>query len=169
MFRLDFPSNLPMTAHETFQQSIYIDASVSVVEHVITDQVLMHRWLNPVLRCQPVGVWSTNLGSKSQFVIQVPLWQPTLLSTVIERRSGLIVWEFEGFFVGRDYWECHPESHGTRLLNRFEFQIKNPLVAFGFHTFAVNWTRRDMQAQLQRLKQVAEHMASLERVSVESC
>jgi hypothetical protein len=69
---------------------------------------------------------------------------------------GLVVWEFSGFFVGRDRWECFAEGQDTRLVNCFEFQIPNPLVAFGFQTFAAPWTKRDMQAQLQRLKNVAE-------------
>jgi hypothetical protein len=68
----------------------------------------------------------------------------------------LIVWGFKGFFQGRDRWECLPEANGTRLLNRFEFEISNPLIRFGFNTFAAAWTQADMQAQLRRLKQVAE-------------
>lgn len=156
-----------MAAREIFQQSIYIDAPVSLVEHVITDQVLMHRWLNPLLRCEPEGRWSTDLGSRSRFVIQVPGLRPSLASQVIERRPGLVVWSFEGFFTGRDRWECQAESRGTRLLNRFEFQINHPWVAFGFHTFAAEWTRRDMQSQLQRLKRVAEHLARTELIPAE--
>ncbi|NET38926.1 MAG: SRPBCC family protein, partial [Cyanothece sp. SIO1E1] len=45
---------------------------------------------------------------------------------------------------------------GTYLLNRFEFEIPSPLVRFGFNTFAASWTKQDMQAQLRRLKRVAE-------------
>jgi hypothetical protein len=89
-------------------------------------------------------------------MIQTPVWHPALMSVVVEREPGLIVWEFQGFFQGRDRWECQPESQGTRLLNRFEFKIPNPLVAFGFKTFAAQWTQADMKAQLQRLKRVAE-------------
>ncbi len=139
-----------------FEQSISIHATVECVDQVITDRKLMHQWLNPVLRCDPVGEWNTEIGSQSRFIIQIPLLKPTLDSTVIERRLGLTVWEFDGFFKGRDRWECFAEDKGTRLVNRFEFQIPNPLVAFGFQTFAAPWTRKDMQAQLMRLKQVAE-------------
>jgi hypothetical protein len=89
-------------------------------------------------------------------VIQVPLLQPSLQSTVVEREPGLVVWQFEGFFQGRDRWECTPEGQGTRLLNRFEFEIPNPVVQFGFKTFAAKWTQADMEAQLRRLKRVAE-------------
>jgi hypothetical protein len=139
-----------------FEQSVLIRTSAAVVERCLSDQVLMHRWLNPVLRCEPMGAWSTDLGGKSRFMIQTPVWQPALMSVVVEREPGLIVWEFQGFFQGRDRWECQPESQGTRLLNRFEFKIPNPLVAFGFKTFAAQWTQADMKAQLQRLKRVAE-------------
>lgn len=152
-----------MSELQVFEQSILIKASATVVERCITDRVLMHRWLNPALRCEPLGDWSTDLGSQSRFVIQVPFLQPCLNSVVIERQPGLIVWEFNGFFKGCDRWECNPELQGTRLLNRFQFQIPNPIVRFGFNTFAATWTKEDMQAQLQRLKQVAEEVYQKEK------
>lgn len=143
---------------QVFEQSIKINASATVVEQCFTDLTLMHRWLNPALRCRPVGDWSTAKGSKSQFVIQIPLVQPTLISTVVEREPGLVVWEFRGFFKGRDRWECQPAERGTTLLNRFEFEIPNPVVRYGFNQFARDWTKQDMQAQLRRLKRVAEEL-----------
>ena len=142
-----------------FEQSIQINATASVVERCITDLTLMHRWLNPALCCEPVGeVWSTDVGSQSRFIIQVPLLQPSLYSVVVEREPGLVVWEFQGFFQGRDRWECQPIPQGTLLVNRFEFNIPNPLVSWGFNNFAASWTQKDMQAQLRRLKQVAESL-----------
>lgn len=148
-----------MSAMEVFEQTIDIKAPATVVERCITDRVLMHRWLNPVLRCEPVGEWNSDIGSKSRFVIQIPVIKPTLNSTVVERQPGLVVWAFEGFFKGRDRWECQPvQKGGTRLLNRFEFEIPNPLVNWGFKIFAEHWTKEDMQAQLRRLKRVAEEI-----------
>ncbi|MEM1254650.1 MAG: SRPBCC family protein [Cyanobacteria bacterium P01_H01_bin.21] len=142
-----------------FEQSIFIRASATTVERCICDRTLMHQWLNPALRCEPMGdTWSTELDSQTRFIIQIPLLQPSLVSTVVERRPGLVVWAFTGFFKGTDRWECIPETAGTRLLNRFEFDITNPLVAFGFKQFAASWTKQDMEAQLQRLKQVAERL-----------
>ena len=145
-----------MSNAQVFEQSIQINASATVVERCITDQTLMHRWLNPALRCEPIGEWSTTVGSRSRFVIQIPLLQPTLNSVVVEREPGLVIWEFKGFFQGRDRWECQPNNQGTHLLNRFEFQIPNPLINLGFNTFASSWTQNDMKAQLRRLKRVAE-------------
>lgn len=145
-----------MSDVQIFEQSISISASATAVEQCLTDLELMHRWLNPALRCEPVGVWNTELGGRSRFLIQTPLVQPALHSTVVEREPGLIVWEFRGFFQGRDRWECQPTSTGTTLVNRFEFRIPNPIVRYGFNTFAAEWTRQDMQAQLRRLKRVAE-------------
>lgn len=147
-----------MSFRQVFQQSIQINAAATVVERCIADNILMHRWLNPALRCEPVGEWSTDVGSQSWFVIQIPLLQPRLKSVVIERSPGLIVWGFEGFFNGCDRWECQPTDRGTLLLNRFEFEIPNPLVAFGFNVFAARWTKADMEAQLRRLKRVAEEV-----------
>ncbi|MEM6836129.1 MAG: SRPBCC family protein [Cyanobacteria bacterium P01_C01_bin.120] len=149
-------------SQQAFEQSIQIATSATTVEHCITDRALMHQWLNPALRCEPVDdVWNTELGGQSRFIIQLPLLKPTLLSTVVERSPGLIVWQFTGFFAGRDRWECQPNDTGTHLLNRFEFVPTNPLIAFGFNTFAAKWTKQDMEAQLKRLKQVAERQALL--------
>ncbi|MBD2185327.1 SRPBCC family protein [Aerosakkonema funiforme] len=150
-----------MSQERVFEQSIQINAPATVVERCIAERDLMHRWLNPALRCDPVGEWNTEIGSRSRFIIQIPLLQPTLESVVVEREPGLIVWEFEGFFKGRDRWECQPLAEGTRLVNRFEFQIPNPLVNWGFNTFAAGWTQQDMQAQLRRLKLVAQSLQGL--------
>jgi hypothetical protein len=151
-------SNSDVSNLRVFEQSIQIAASATAVERCLTDRALMHRWLNPALRCEPIGDWSTELGSQSRFVIQVPILQPSLQTVIVEREPGLIVWGFRGFFNGRDRWECEPLPRGTRLLNRFEFEIPNPVVRFGFERFAAQWTELDMQAQLQRLKQVAESL-----------
>ncbi|MDX2231267.1 MAG: SRPBCC family protein [Leptolyngbyaceae cyanobacterium bins.349] len=147
-----------MSASQVFEQSIQIRASAIAVEQCITDLHLMHRWLHPALRCEPVGDWTTDVGGQSRFVMQVPLLQPSLTSVVVEREPGLVVWQFKGFFEGRDRWECNPELEGTRLVNRFEFTIPNPLVRFGFDRFAAQWTQNDMKAQLRRLKRVAEEV-----------
>lgn len=141
---------------QTLEHKIQINAKLETVDHTITDRQRMYQWLNPALRCDPVGEWSTAVGAKSRFIIQVPLFNPVLESTVIERRLGLVVWAFDGFFKGTDRWECIPAQDHICLLNRFEFQISNPIIAFGFNTFAARWTKKDMQAQLVRLKQVAE-------------
>ncbi|MBD2101079.1 SRPBCC family protein [Leptolyngbya sp. FACHB-261] len=143
-------------SRQVFEQSIQIAAPATLVERCITEQALMHRWLNPALRCEPVGQWSTEVGTRSRFVVQIPILKPTLENVVLEREPGLVVWGFQGFFSGCDRWECQPEASGTCLLNRFEFEIPNPLVRFGFNTFAAALTQQDMQAQLRRLKRVAE-------------
>lgn len=143
---------------QVFEQSIQISASAVAVEQCFTNLGLMHRWLHPALRCEPIGDWNTAVGSKSRFVIQIPLVRPKLISTVVERQPGLVVWEFQGFFQGRDRWECQPTEQGTTLLNRFEFSIPNRIVQYGFTRFALDWTRQDMQAQLRRLKRVAEEV-----------
>ncbi len=141
-----------------FEQSIAINTSPIIVEQCFTNLATMHYWLNPALRCEPLenAIWSTEIGAKSQFIIQIPILKPVLISTVIERKPGIVVWEFEGFFRGRDRWEAQPQNQGTLLINRFEFIVPNPIVAFGFNTFAANWTKADMERQLQRLKRVAE-------------
>jgi uncharacterized protein YndB with AHSA1/START domain len=151
-----------MSSHQIIEHSILINASATAVEQCFTDLKLMHRWLNPALRCEPVGEWTTELGGRSRFVIRVPLIEPTLYSTVAEREPGLVVWQFTGFFKGRDRWECFPTDQGkTKLINRFEFQIPNPIIQVGFKTFAESFTKNDMRAQLGRLKRVAEEVYQL--------
>lgn len=152
-----------MPSRQAIEQSIQINASATVVEQCITDLELMHRWLNPVLRCKPVGEWSTEVGSRSRFVVQIPPIYPMLKNVVLEREPGLVVWGFEGFFRGRDRWECQPNPRGTLLLNRFEFEIPNPLIRWGFNTFASRWTKGDMKAQLRRFKRVAEEIYLLQQ------
>jgi Polyketide cyclase / dehydrase and lipid transport len=150
----------PNPSQNSLTHSIIIQASPSRVEHTITDLVLMQRWLNPMLICEPIGTWSTAVGSRSRFCIQVPIGSLTLENEVIDRGPGLVVWQFDGFFRGTDRWDCHPVDQGTELTNTFSFQIPNPLIRFGFHTFAATWTARDMRSQLQRLKTVAESVDS---------
>lgn len=158
---------------DMIENSIWIKAPWRVVERCWGELPLMHRWLNPMLRCEPEGeTWSTAVGSRCRFMIRVPglspaRW-PTLRSVVVEREPGLVVWEFDGFFQGRDRWSCESEhgpggqdemgSDRTRLCNRFAFEIPNPLVAWGFRTVARGWTEADMRAQLERFKQVAEEL-----------
>jgi len=145
-----------MASPKVFEQSIRIKASSTTTEECLTNLKLMHRWLNPLLKCEPIGTWGTSIGSLSRFTIKIPLLEPSLRSVVVQREPGLIVWEFDGFFSGRDRWECRPTKEGTFLLNRFEFVIPNPIVSWGFNNFAVGLTKRDMLSQLRRLKLVAE-------------
>ena len=141
-----------------FEQSIQIKASATAVDKCITDLELMKRWLNPLLKCEPLGEWRTSVGSKSKFTIQMPILKPTLINVVLVREPGLIIWGFDGFFRGRDRWECQPNDRGTRLINQFEFNIPNGLIAWGFDLFAAKLTKVDMEAQLRRLKRVAEEL-----------
>jgi hypothetical protein len=154
-----------MAEAQVFEQSIQIDASATVVERCITELDLLGRWLNPALQCEPIGEWKTDIGGRSRFTLKLPLIRPTLKSVVIEREPGLIVWGFDGFFRGSDRWECQPNGRGTRLLNRFEFEIPNPIVGWGFERFGARWTREDMKAQLGRLKHLAEEIHRLSGIS----
>ena len=146
-----------MAPSHCFEQATTINASVSLVEYCVTDLVIMEQWLNPRLRCQPLGDhWSTQVGASSWFSLQLPGWQPGLVSTVVERSPNTIVWTFDGFFRGQDRWQWWATGEGTELLNRFEFTIPNALVRFGFNHLATGWTKTDMISQLQRLKKLAE-------------
>lgn len=142
-----------------FEQSVTIETTATIVERCFTDLTLMHRWLNPMLQCEPVGEqWSTELDSKSRFILKIPLIKPSLSCLVVTREPGLIVWQFEGFFQGRDRWQFQACNHSTLLINTFSFQIPNPVVNWGFNQFAAKLTKQDMEAQLLRIKHLAEEL-----------
>lgn len=170
----------------TYTQTIEIAASLAQVDRCLTDPTLMHRWLNPLLRCEAVGSWSDQVGSQFRFLIGIPLWQPVLTCEIssrgIETEQRWIEWSFAGFFVGSDRWQMQsmtsiatsiakderakdssspPEitKQITKLINSFDFEIPNPLVSWGFNVMAAGLTQSDMQAQLQRLQQVAEALS----------
>ena len=148
-----------------YENSVEIAASVMSCDRCLTDPELMHRWLNPMLRCESLGEWSVDVGDRFRFVVKVPIVELSLSCTVRDREPGLVVWQFEGFFVGSDRWECQPQANGhTRLLNRFESEIPNPLVRAGFDLVAAQLTQADMRAQLQRFKQVAEAIDTCPRL-----
>ncbi|MBF2096754.1 MAG: SRPBCC family protein [Gloeomargaritaceae cyanobacterium C42_A2020_066] len=140
----------------TFEQTIFISAPVAVVDAWITERERMAQWLNPLLRCEPVGVWSTAVGGRFRFCLALPGFQPSLDCVVTERQVGVIQWTFTGFFAGTDRWACTSMGDQTRLVNTFTFRIPNPLVAWGFDLVAAGLTRADMQAQLRRLKRCCE-------------
>lgn len=143
-----------------FEQAITIGASVALVEYCVTDLTTMQQWLNPRMRCQPLeDHWSTQVGARSRFSLQLPGWQPGLISTVVERSPNTIVWQFDGFFKGQDRWQWWARGEDTELINRFEFAIPNALVEFGFNYLASGWAKADMIAQLHRLKKLAEARA----------
>lgn len=143
-------------AERCFQQSIAIQADSAAVESCFSDLSRMHGWLNPLLRCHPVGDWSIELGSRTQFEIKVPLFLPHLDCFVCDRGPGLIVWQFEGYFHGTDTWRWQQIGETTQLDNAFCFTIPNPFIAWGFDWVAAKLTQKDMQTQLVRLKAIAE-------------
>jgi hypothetical protein len=141
---------------EIFEQQIRIAASLGAAERCLSEPGLMRRWLNPLLECRSVGEWSTAVGSRFRFYLRLPPVHPHLECEVVERALGLVQWQFTGFFEGTDRWEVTGSDGDLLLVNRFCFDIPNPLVRFGFAIFAQALTRADMQAQLHRLKAVAE-------------
>lgn len=144
-----------------YENHVDIAASVATCERCLIEPDLMHRWLNPALRCEAVGPWSVNVGDRFHFRVRVPVLNLHLNCIVSERQLGLVVWTFDGFFRGSDRWECRTQPNGqTRLLNRFEFDIPNPLIRVGFDLVAASLTQRDMRSQLQRFKQVAEKLSA---------
>jgi len=138
-----------------FEQTCLIAAPVAVVDRCLTQEALMKQWLNPLLACASVGAWDCEVGGRFRFYLRVPLIQPTLDCRVIERGLGLVVWAFDGFFTGTDRWQAVAVGEETRLLNRFEFAIPNPLVSWGFQGFAA-FTQQDMVQQLGRVRRIAE-------------
>ncbi len=89
MPRREYPSVKQL---EVVEQAIAIRASASAVERCLTDRELMHRWLNPALRCDPVGEWGTELGDRSRFVLQVPGLEPAPRASAARRCPTSTTW-----------------------------------------------------------------------------
>ena len=59
-----------------FTQSVDIAAPVDVVDRCIVSKDMMAMWLNPMLKCEAIGTWSTEIGSRFRFTLKIPFLSP---------------------------------------------------------------------------------------------
>jgi Polyketide cyclase / dehydrase and lipid transport len=143
---------------ELCKKSIQINASATVVDRCLTELLLLRRWRNGLVTCEPLGAWSPEVGSRSHLRLENSLWPLSLRNIVVRREPGLIVWEFRGWLRGLDRWECQPWAGGTRLLNCWEWQATNGWIDWWWKSFGAKSIEEDIDAQLMRIKYVAEEL-----------
>jgi hypothetical protein len=140
------------------EKSIQINASATIVDHCLTELPLMQRWRNGLVTCEPVGEWSTNVGSRSFLRLDNSFWPLSLRNIVVLREPGLVAWEFRGWLRGLDRWECQPSAGGTCLLNSWKWQATNGWIDWWWKSFGAQAIEEDIESQLMRIKYVAEEL-----------
>jgi hypothetical protein len=143
---------------EPWERSIQINASALIVDRCLTELDLIQRWRNSLVLTLPIGDWSVAEGSRSRLFLQFSLLPITLRNVVVRREPGLIVWKFTGWLQGYDRWECQPTDRGTRLVNCWEGQMGNRWLDWWWKYFGERAWADDREAQLMRIKYVAEEL-----------
>jgi Polyketide cyclase / dehydrase and lipid transport len=148
-----------MSIDEThlLEEFIIVTAPLERVEAVMTEQALMQRWMSSAVRFTPLGSWSFAEGSR---------WHLTLTGlgrlleahyTVQERRPGLILWAFDGFWQGFDAWHWRPAGDDQTLIqNRVEYTLRLPILDVVWPATVGPLMGWDARTQMQRLKQICE-------------
>jgi hypothetical protein len=104
---------------------VVVRAGMARVDQVMTDKALMGRWISPTVRFVPLDGWRFNRGARWRLSMT---GLGSLLEadySVFERREGLILWAFDGFWEGFDAWHWRPHGDGGTLIqNRIEYRLK---------------------------------------------
>ncbi len=150
------------------EEFIIVDVPMQMVETVMTDRDLMRRWMSPAVQFTPVNGWQFDEGARWQLGLTGLGNVLTADYVVCERREGLILWHYTGFWHGYDAWHWfalpqNPDQQ-TVIQNRLEYTLDirwlDPIWPFTFVPF-MDW---DARVQMQRLKQVCE-TASIQEIA----
>lgn len=139
------------------EEFIIVSADMARTEAVMSERSLMERWMSGAVRFEPVDGWRFDQGAR---------WKLTLTGlgrllearyVVHERRPGLILWSFEGFWSGFDAWHWLPQGPGQTLIqNRIEYSLRLPALDLIWPATVGPLMGWDARAQMQRLKHVCE-------------
>jgi hypothetical protein len=141
------------------EEFVIATATIARVEAALTERSLMQRWMSPAVQFVPLaGVWSFATGTR---------WQLTLSGLgdllradyiVQERRPGLILWAFDGFWQGFDAWHWFiGRAPGEIIIqNRIEYELRVPGLAAIWPLTVGPLMGWDARVQMQRLKEVCE-------------
>jgi hypothetical protein len=142
------------------EEFVVVRATLAQVEAVMTKRTLMQRWMSPAVQFAPEdGEWSFAEGSR---------WQLTLSGLgdllradyiVQERRAGLILWAFDGFWQGFDAWHWFTAAAPGQIViqNRIEYEVRVPGLAALWPLTVGPLMGWDARVQMHRLKEVCEH------------
>ncbi|RRR65945.1 MAG: SRPBCC family protein [Candidatus Viridilinea halotolerans] len=139
------------------EEFVVVAAPMERVATVMTDHELMVRWISGSVQFTPVDGWQFAQGAR---------WRLTLSGVgrlleahyvVYERRPGLILWAFHGFWEGFDAWHWLEQDGGQTLIqNRIEYNVCIPGLSLLWPFTVGPLMSWDAQGQMQRLKQVCE-------------
>ncbi len=141
------------------EEFVVVNAAMDRVETVMTDETLMKRWMSPAVQFTPLDGWNFATGARWRLRLTGvgPLLEAGYL--VVERRPGLILWAFDGFWEGFDAWQWlqwqgNPDQ--TLIHNRIEYHLRVPGLDLIWPLTIAPLMKLDAQAQMVRLRQVCE-------------
>lgn len=141
------------------EEFVVVRADMARVEAVMTERDLTERWMSRAVRFAPVGAWSFEQGA--QWHLQLTglgrLFEAAYV--VYERRPGLILWAFEGFWEGFDAWQWMPAADrpATIIQNRLEYTLRIPGLAQLWPATIGPLMGWDARVQMERLRDVCEN------------
>ncbi len=141
------------------EEFVVVNAAMDRVETVMTDETLMKRWMSPAVQFTPLDGWNFATGARWRLRLTGvgPLLEAGYL--VVERRPGLILWAFDGFWEGFDAWQWLPwqgNPDQTLIHNRIEYRLRVPGLDLIWPLTIAPLMKLDAQAQMVRLRQVCE-------------
>ncbi|MGQ9613884.1 MAG: SRPBCC family protein [Chloroflexus sp.] len=141
------------------EEFVVVTAPIERVERVMTDEALMKRWMSPVVQFTPLDGWQFERGVRWRLRLTGvgPLLEAGYV--VVERRPGLVLWAFDGFWEGFDAWQWLPwqeRSDQTLIHNRVEYRLLVPGLDLIWPLTVAPLMKLDAQAQMGRLRQVCE-------------
>jgi hypothetical protein len=143
------------------EEFVVVHAAMDRVETVMTDEALMRRWMSPAVQFIPLDGWNFATGARWRLRLTGvgPLLEAGYL--VVERRPGLILWAFDGFWEGFDAWQWFPSQENpdqTLIHNRIEYRLRVPGLDLIWPLTIAPLMKLDAQAQMIRLRQVCEEV-----------
>ncbi len=141
------------------EEFVIVNAPMDRVERVMTEPALMERWISPAVQFMPLDGWRFDAGApwRLRLTGAGPLFKAGYV--VAERRPGLVLWAFDGFWEGFDAWQWLPwqdRTDQTLIHNRIEYRLKIPGLDSIWPLTIAPFMKLDAQTQMKRLQQVCE-------------
>lgn len=142
------------------EEFVVVGATMARVEAVMTAREPMRRWMSSAVQFTPIDGWSFEQGARWQLHLSGLGRILEAHYIVHERRPGLILWAFDGFWEGFDAWHWLPAGPGQTLIqNRVEYTLRLPVLDLVWPSTVGPLMGWDARAQMQRLKHVCEEPA----------
>jgi hypothetical protein len=140
------------------EEFVVVRAGMDRVEAVMTERALMQRWMSPAVQFRPLGEWGFAAGSRWRLQLTGLGRLVEADYIVYERRPGLILWAFDGFWEGFDAWQWlpAPDRQETLIQNRIEYRILIPGLAQLWPATLGPLMGWDARVQMERLREVCD-------------